>query len=245
MKKVSLVMPYYDNPQMLAVHYETWRAYDPVLKDKLEIVIVDDGSPNTAAAEVARPEELPRLKIYRVTVDLPWHQHAARNIGAFRAHSPWLLLTDIDHLLPETSFANLLKYNDAGCVYTFARLDAPDLRPKLHPVTGEPHPHPNSFAMTKELYWQVGGYDEDYCGVYGTDGLFRSRLYAAGHRVHLNDVPLVRYSREVLADASTVSLPRKDGREPGAKKAVAERKKRDGTIGKTKTLSMPYIKAFP
>lgn len=243
--RISLVMPYYDNPVMLAKHYETWAAFPDELKRRLEVVIVDDGSPGIAAAQVERPNGLPSLKIFRVTVDLAWHQHAARNIGAREAKGPFLLLTDMDLLVPEETFIELLKFDpkSESEVYTFLRIDADTMKPKLHPLTGKEHPHPNTFAMSKKFYWMVGGYDEDYCGIYGTDGLFRKKLWAVADHVPLR-LPIMRYAREVVADASTTSLPRKEGREEGAKQRIDDRKRADGTFGKPKVLSMPYLCAY-
>ena len=243
--RISLVMPYYDNPGMLAKHYATWAAFPDHLKRRIEIVIVDDGSPGVAAAEVPRPKGLPSLKIFRVTVDLPWHQHAARNIGAHEARGPFLLLTDMDLLVPENTFVELLNLTPdrESVVYTFLRIDADTMQPKLHPTTGEEHPHPNTFAMSKEFYWRVGGYDEDYCGIYGTDGLFRKKLWKIAKHEPLR-LPIIRYSREVLPDASTTSLPRKEGREEGAKQRIDDLKRKDGTFGKPKVLSMPYLTAY-
>lgn len=48
----------------------------------------------------------------------------------------------------------------------------------------------------------MGGYDEDCVG-YGTDSYFRSRLKAKSRFRHLAGIPIVRYAREVIADAST------------------------------------------
>lgn len=244
MRHISLVMPYYDNPGMLAIHYEAWSKLPQEIKDRIDIVLVDDGSPGVAAAEVPRPEGLPQLTIFRVLVDKPWHQHAARNIGAHHAKGPWLVLTDIDHLVPMETWEALFKIKNGSKAYTFTRLDAPYMVPKYHPQTGEPHPHPNSFAMTKALYWLVGGYDEDFCGVYGTDGLFRNRLWAVAPQSHLS-ATLIRYSREVQGDAATQTLPRKEGRPPNAKKDIMALKKSRGTLGKVSTLTMPYLKVFP
>src|SRR6185369_156528 len=93
---LSLVIPYYENPGMLAVQYQTWANYPTDLKSRMEIVLIDDGSPTRPAIDVARPEELPPLRIFRVLKDLPWHQHGARNLGAHVAIGKWLLMTDMD-----------------------------------------------------------------------------------------------------------------------------------------------------
>lgn len=239
MSDLALVMPYYDNAGMLAFHYGEWTCLPESIKARVEIVIVDDGSP-VPAADVPRPDGLPPLRIFRVLEDRPWHQHAARNIGAHEASAPVLVLTDIDHALVLETWLAVLGIQDwTGIACTFRRLDAPNMRPKLHPKTGEPHPHPNSFAMARETFWSVGGYDEDLCGIYGTDGDFRGRLWRAVREVHL-DAPLIRYDREVIGDASTRTLPRKEGREPGAKKARLAWKAEHGRAGFVATLTMPY-----
>lgn len=203
MTRLSLGIPFYMNHGMLAEQYRVWAGYPDAIKAVLEIVLVDDGSP-VPALTVPRPDGLPALRIYRVLVDLPWHQHGARNLAAHEAVGPWLLLTDMDHVVPADSLARLidrLQTASPDAVFTFARLDAPDLRPKVND-RGQPHPHVNTFAISKAHYWAIGGYDEDLVG-YGTDGFFRKRLYAAGPSVHLEDAPIIRYPREVIADANT------------------------------------------
>lgn len=203
MTRLSLVMPYYRNPGMLAMQLATWAAYPESLKAQIEIVLVDDGSPEPAAG-VARPDGLPSLRIFRVLEDRLWHQHGARNLGADQAAGPWLLMTDMDHVVPVASLQALLDALDRDRrdgFYTFHRLDAPDLTPKL--LRGQPHPHQNTFAVSKRRYWAAGGYDEDLCGFYGTDGFFLLRLVHGAEITHLVDVPVVRYSRDVIPDAST------------------------------------------
>lgn len=244
MRHISLIMPYYNNPGMLAIHYDYLSKIPGEIKSQIDVVIVDDGSFVKPAIDVERPEGLPSLTIFQVLVDKPWHQHAARNIGAYHAEGPWILLTDMDHLVPVQTWTDLLARQNRGKIYTFTRVDAPDMTPKLHPKTGLPHSHPNSFCLTKELYWDVGGYDEDFCGVYGTDGLFRSRLFSKAKEVKLNS-PLVRYSREVQDDAATNTLPRKEGRDPLAKKRIREEKALAGTTNIPTVMSMPYRKVFP
>ncbi len=243
MKKISIVYPYYENPGMLEIQYGIWSSYPEFLKRKIEIVLVDDGSPNSPAIQIPRPTGLPKLRIYRVLIDKPWHQHGARNLGASVADGPWLLLTDMDHVIPEQSLEKVLLHRNRNKVYTFGRLDAPDLTPTLD-REGNVKPHPNSFAMTKELYWRVGGYDEDYCGVYGTDGLFRSRLYHAAKECHIAAAYLVRYSRDVIPDASTTSLLRKEGRPPNAKSDILIQKMQAGRGSKITTLNFEWERAL-
>lgn len=248
MTMLSLVMPFYLNRSMLALQYEEMRRWSQLAKAQIEVVIVDDGSPDPAVAVPfgATAGTLPELSIYRITEDRPWHQHAARNLGAHVAKGPWLLLTDMDHVLTAENADALLKRLaklDPATAYFLHRIEADTGEPTLG-SDNRPKPHPNSFVMTRDLYWEAGGYDEDYCGIYGTDGLFKDRLFRIAVRGLLKHVALKRYWRDLVSDASTTTLERKEGREPGAKKAVALRKRAEGREGKVTTLNFEWIRAL-
>lgn len=253
--KLSLVMPYYDNPRMLFRQYLIWRdEWAEEWKDETEVVIVDDGSPNHPAATVERPAGLPILRIFRVKADIPWHQHGARNLGAHVARASWLLMTDMDHVIPPDTMRFCLTLANgpsrSDIVRTFGRRDAPASEPwradhvstmaKTVRPDGSLKPHVNSFLLTKETYWRAGGYDEDYCGTYGTDSEFRRRLYATAIENHFPHMPIIRVSREVIPDASTVGLARKEGRAPGAKRAIRERKAAAGRADVISTLQFEW-----
>lgn len=238
MNRISFVLPYYENQRMLALQYKIWTNYPLELKSRIEVVIVDDGSPHEPAAEVQRPDGLPPIAIYRVLIDKPWNQHGARNLGAKMASGPWLFLTDMDHILPAESLEKLLNIENIGRVFMFARLDAPDMTPTLG-RDGKRKPHPNTFAMTKEIYWRIGGYDERFCGIYGTDGLFRDRALRHAHFQHLSNVPIIRVPREVISDASTRTLPRKEGR-GDAKARVIEQIRKRHSEARILTLAFPW-----
>lgn len=237
---LTLIMPYYRNPGMLELQYATWAQWPAKVRAQFDVVIVDDGSPEPAI-DVPRPDGLPTLSIYRVTEDRPWHQHAARNLGAHVAKGPWLLLTDMDHVLtPDNAsalFRRLRLLND-HTAYFLHRIEADTGLPTRN-HDGRPKPHPNSFVMTRDLYWLAGGYDEDFCGIYGTDGLFKTRLFEVAERSFLKRVALTRYWRDIVPDAST-NAPRKEGRRAGAKEAAVAAKAARGETGTVKTLAFPW-----
>lgn len=238
MVHLSIVIPYYSNPEMLSLQYQIWAEYPERLKSSIEIVIVDDGSPFEPAAHVARPLALPRLSIYRVLVDKPWNQHGARNLGARQAEGDWLFLTDMDHVLSAESLEKVVELKERQAVYTFGRLDAPLMTPTLG-RRGELKPHPNTFMMTREMFWRIGGYDERWCGIYGTDAFFRRRAKVFAELHHLPDVPVVRFSREIIADASTRTLSRKEGR-GDSRRLLMERIEREGSEDQIETLTFPW-----
>lgn len=241
MPDLSLVMPYYENAGMLARQYEGWLGWTQSLHDRLKVILVDDGSPTAPAGAVARPDGLPAVEIYRALEDIPWHQHGARNLGAHVAPDGWLMLTDMDHVLEPDAAARLLDRLPAlnkGTIYTLDRIEADSRKPTLD-RNGNPKPHPNSFVVTREHYWRIGGYDEDLTGVYGTDGFFRQRAFTKGRRGHI-DIPLVRYWRDIIPDASTTTLPRKEGRDPGHKERILAEKKARGEQDVVKVLQFEW-----
>lgn len=204
MKPITLVLPYYDNPGMLRVHLAAWAVFPADLRARLHVILVDDGSPTIPASCVLSPVPgLGSLRLYRITVDVRWNWIAARNLGVHHAETEWLLLTDIDHRLPEETLRSLVESeHDPETVYRLSRRDAPAITPYK--------PHPNTWYLTKAMFDRVGGYDERFSGYYGTDADFRERIKAAAREVVMLDDYLVRYPRTVVPDASTTTYGRKE-----------------------------------
>lgn len=243
MRGLTLVYAYYDNPAMLAIQYATWAAYPDWFRKRIKIVIVDDASPRWPALEVSRPENLPETSIFRVKVDVPWHQDGARNLGAHVADDGWLFISDMDHVLPEGALRAVWKLDNPTRFYTFDRLDR-ETGDVMRDKDGNHKPHPNTYVLHRNLYWSAGGYDECFCGVYGTDGEFRRQLTAVGIHCHLAGVHIVRYSRDVVPDASTTTLDRKKYGGTDAKLAAHARKEAAGLTGRIVTLDFDWARVL-
>ena len=203
MRPFTLVMAYYMNPRMLAQHIELWRSLPEEIQQALHLRVVDDGSPRWGAEKVCLGiTGLASFELYAMQQDVPWCQDACRNIGVKHASTQWLLLTDMDHLVPRGTWARLMSGElEPTTVYRFSRISAPAMSPYKA--------HPNSWAMTTQMFEEIGGYDERFCGLYGTDGRFQKDVERTAHRVvQLPDV-LIRVPRELIPDASTTTLERK------------------------------------
>jgi len=203
--EITIVFAYYDNPSMLEFQWKQIAGYSPAVRRQIEVVVVDDASPQAPAVAVPRPKSLPDHRVYRIAKDIPWNQDAARNIGAHEASAPWLLLTDIDHVVPEETLRGLLDMEkDPKVLYTLGRTKffTEDVR----------EPHPNSYVMTRDLYWAIGGHDEDYAGIYGKDYLFRKRALKKSRDVHLPDLTLARVGTSNIPDAGTRTITRRNTR---------------------------------
>lgn len=226
---VTLIVPYYENRLFLSDQLgDFWWNYPEHIREKLSIILVDDGSPQYPAGDVVAtfgPGASRGLRVFRIEQDVRWNWLAARNIGAKEARPGWLLLTDMDHVVPA--------YTLEVCIYGVHRTDTIyGFSRREH--TGETiNPHPNSWFMTKDMYWKWGGYDEALSGLYGTDGDARRRMAETAKMAILTD-PLVRY--EYVGDSSTTHYKRKQPEDARVSQIVRAR----GKNWRPKTLSFPY-----
>lgn len=219
--KFTIVMAYYENPTMLREQLSRIRALPADLREDLELVVVDDGSPNHPA--VHENAGVP-FQIYRIGVDVRWNQDAARNIGVRHARTEFVLMTDIDHIVPEGTLRRIVESDEwqRDRAYSFGRATLSSMNPD---VLVPYKPHPNTWFLAKKLFDRVGGYDERFAGYYGTDGDFKVRLLQKASKwVQLPDV-IYRVPRETIPDASTTSYTRKEPFDrPTVYKIIGERK---------------------
>lgn len=223
-KNITLVVPYYENPETLRSQIERWGSYPRFLLDRLSVIVVDDGSMDHPIDSVAAPTSWMRL--FRIDVDIRWNWLAARNIGFHHAKTEWVAVTDIDHAVPEETLASLVDGKHCHkCVYAFSRREHFGLKV---------HPHSASFFMTRDMFVnKIGGYDEALSGYYGTDGVFRRQI-AKHAKIKILSDELIRY--EYVMDSSTTKYLRKQPQDAEVGRIVAKR----GKDWKPRVLSYPY-----
>ena len=237
---ISVIVPFYRQPKMLALQLRAWRVYASGTREKIRFIIVDDCSPEPAIDVINDHDDVP-LELYRVLEDIPWNRSMARNLGSHVATTKWLLHVDTDHILPPASADALvaqLKTFRPNEWYKFRRFrvgKADDTRNKdlipRHVEFGEIKPHVDSFLCTKDLYWQVGGYDPDYAGCLGGGGAFLRQLKKAGKECMAPpNIHLHVYTRDKVPDSSIFTLNR-DTSEYGRRRREKER------AGKTKVVN--------
>jgi hypothetical protein len=209
MRDLTLVLPHFCNLGMLREQQAVWMAYPADLRARLHVVVVDDCSPKGQRPnhKSVTVRGLASLRIFRLMDKKRWNWLACRNLGAKVATTGWLLLTDIDHVLPADTLARLLDGPalESSRAYRFARVDAPSRWPYPLSACAPYKMHNDTWLLTRDLFFsdRVGGYDERLSGCYGTSGEFKDRVFAATDATVVLNSPMVRYPREIVPDAST------------------------------------------
>jgi hypothetical protein len=189
------VLPFYQAHEFLQTQFASWSLYPEAIARHISAIIVDDCSPEPMRLPDYRPFS---VRAFRIEQDIPWNWLAARNIGAHYASDGWLVLTDMDHIVPVATMTSLVTgKHDPNVVYVFSRREHTGIAI---------HSHSASFFMIRKLFWTIGGYDERLSGVYGTDGTYRKRAMAYAPFKLLPE-ELIRY--EYVADSSVTTYERK------------------------------------
>ena len=181
---LTIIYSYYNNSKALGIQIDNWSQYPIELMKKLHFILIDDCSHEKDDLAINFPINLTLL---RVTDNIPWNQPGAKNLGFKFATTDWVFTSDIDHvLLPEMCEKIIELKKDKGIVYFFSRLtDKGESR----------NPHPNSFLIHKDIFWKLGGYDEDFCGHHGYDDILLKTMIQSNYKTeHLNSINLINYT---------------------------------------------------
>jgi glycosyltransferase involved in cell wall biosynthesis len=136
----------------------TYSAYSRPLLQKIQFVIVDDGSP----IEYTPVFNNLNITWIKIDQDIPWNQPGARNLGVVYAKSDKIFLTDGDFIIPEHTLTHLVSRKNPG--KKFYKV------PILHKDRNQiGNGHPNMFFMSRARFFRFYGYDEDFSGGHGGD----------------------------------------------------------------------------
>lgn len=237
----TLVIPYYDNPDMFREQQRIWRSLSPDLREALHVIVVDDGSPRWPANDAIDPatrKSLKSFRVFRANVDIRWNWIFCRNLGVEHATTEWVLMTDIDHVIPQATWRRLMRGKlDPLCAYRLSRVKAPEMTPH--------NPHPNTWVMTKHMFInRIGGYDERFSGVYGSDGQFHKRVDAWARAVHILTEHAVLYDETIIADACTTTYERKTDQDRERRAAIKAEIASFATGYSPKRLTFPWDQVY-
>lgn len=143
---VAIVAACKNRQETLAKVLPTWLAVEGVQ----ELVIVDWGS-DPPLKSVIQPEKYPRLHLYRVNNEESWVLSRAYNLALNKTKRNYVIRTDCDYALdPALLDAHSLNETETG-FYSGNWMLARDEN-EIH-LNG-------AMVMKREVFWNVGGYDE-------------------------------------------------------------------------------------
>lgn len=159
--KLSIVIPVYQSHEIVRRQLLHFSKIDL----PFEVIIVDDNS--------QPPIEGAALKMFE---PLAWTQGLARNAGAEIAKGKYLFMTDIDHIISKEAIEDALAFNGKKMIFRrqIAILDEDgNIRQDKETLAdwGYEHKkldasvHGNTFVMRKDIFEELGGYDEKACTV--------------------------------------------------------------------------------
>ena len=206
--EITITLPYYNQPEMLRKQLEIWADYSADVAERVKVIIVDDGSPDYPALDVLKSNSIKfPINLYRINENIPWNHGGARNLAMTEARG-WCIVTDMDHAITEEDMRRLLSMDlERTSYYMFNRKKAlADDSMEIYPRHGD------SFFLTRDAYWKVGGYNEEFSGYWnGVSQLFRRNLKKKFRVVQLTDVFLILYGRDIIPDASITQWSRRGG----------------------------------
>jgi hypothetical protein len=236
-RPITLIVPYYDNAGMFREQQRQWRALPADIREVLHVIVVDDGSPVAPAVQAIDAATAPALasfRLFRTKVDVRWNWIFCRNLGAEKTTTEWLLMTDMDHVIPAETWRFLMREKlDPIRAYRLSRVVAPDLTPR--------DPHPNTWVITRHMFInRIGGYDERFSGVYGSDGHFHDRVEEWAKSIHLLAEVAIVYPSSVVADADTRTYGRKEQSDRDRRKVIKDEIRAMGQTYQPLRLTFPW-----
>jgi hypothetical protein len=142
------------------------------------------------------------IGVYRIAENLKWNTPGTLNLGFTVAPDPWVLTMDSDCTFTADDMEKFLVADPVeDAVYKFNRQRFGD--ESLGENLGNKRYLPCSMLMHKNLFWHVGGFDEDFTGEYSGgyalfDGYFDHRRDALEHPWYIwEDVEAVEWMPSV------------------------------------------------
>jgi len=187
--KITISLSYYNDAKFLHKQLSSFASYP----DNIDIQIIDDGS-QIFPIENYLNQIQDKISVYKIIEDIKWNIPGVRNLGAMLSPNPWILHLDMDQIIPLKTIIKIskLKLNPMK-YYIFNR----KLENKTKFTTG-------TILLNKKPFWDCGGYDEDFAGIYGhNDPYLKEKLKIIGvKQVRLKNFWINDYQNEASCDLS-------------------------------------------
>ena len=193
-KKVIIALLYYAKPSGLIDQLKMFESYSEEVKERLTVLIIDDGSPtglraseyfdpsNDSHTQQLQFQSLPEIKIARITEDIPWNIGGARNlafelIASYISPRSKVLMLDLDMFVDGDTMSKIIalpttvrsgpeqETKEGG----EEEEDKFRIAHKFNRIfeSGRKQEHAAITLINADTYWRIGGCDEDFVGNYG------------------------------------------------------------------------------
>jgi len=172
--KLSIVIPVLNSHKVVRrqlLHFSHMRRLDDV-----ELILVDDGSDPPTKLLLGVEMPFP-VQILKTNETRPWTSSIARNRGAKIARGRNMVMADVDYIIPEKLILETREFTGQKMQFIreFGVLDEEGQFTQDHATLLEygllPSwlkrrgvtipPHPNVYCMNRDVFWELGGYDEE------------------------------------------------------------------------------------
>lgn len=178
--RLTVIMPFLNSNEIVRrqlLHFDKQGVND---FEDVEIFIMDDGSDPplmSYPAIEAAVAKLDRVEIIETNEFRPWTSSIARNTGARLARGNWLFMVDGDFIISRKAIEEARVFDgqrigirrELGVLLedgsftqdlnVLAEWGIPENRLKTRGA--KMPPHPNHFIIRKDIFWMLGGYDEE------------------------------------------------------------------------------------
>lgn len=203
---LTVVHPFFGEKKRFEMLFNNWTMYDPKIKDKLNIIVVDDhGTP--PIHELMTPAYKKHcdlnLDIMRINKNLKYNTPGALNLGIISAKTEYILIMDSDCTFSPEEMHNVMELRpDPKWNYKFPRKR----------VTNDAHWKlndrylPCTMLFNKDLFLKVNGFDEDFTGEYSKgyayfDNHFDRKVTKYGYHFGVvNWISATEYMDDVVGD---------------------------------------------
>ena len=155
--RIRINYTYYNSPDIFQTIIDWYNSADPF--HSFDYTVIDDGSQDKPITDMDVPEH---WRVLRIDEDLGWNNEGARNCLMKETSNNWNLLLDSDWVI-NASNLNAIRYQIArglhsSAVYLPGNFGNNSMR--------------NSFLVTRDTFWEIGGYDQAFIGYHGVDYSF-------------------------------------------------------------------------
>jgi len=191
---LTLIHPFYGEAKRFKLLYGNWMEYSVEIKDKLNIVVVDDcGTPAMhdlmTSAYVKHCDF--NFDIFRITKNLRYNTPGALNLGILASKTEYILIMDSDCTFNPEEMHKIMEIKpEDDWTYRFPRNRITN---NAHWKTNDRY-LPCTMLFNKDEYLHINGFDEDFTGEYSKgyaffDNHFDRKLVDRG--LHIGIIPWI------------------------------------------------------